>query len=140
MPNYNRVILVGHLTRDPETQSMTSGTTLAKFGIACNHTFTKADGSKGEEVFFGDVEAWGKSAENIVRFFVKGKPILVEGRLKTESWEDKEGKKQSKTRIVCERWAFIEGKGDDAPRPNMDSGTKKRGGVATFTDDESIPF
>ncbi|MBX3380937.1 MAG: single-stranded DNA-binding protein [Phycisphaeraceae bacterium] len=140
MPNFNKTILVGHLTRDVEVRAVGSGS-VTKFGIATNRNYTTASGEKREEVFFGDCEAWGKTGEAIAKFFSKGRPILVEGRLKTESWDDESGKKKSATRIVVDSFAFVDSKPDgDTPRPNMDSGSKRKGGAASFPDDDSIPF
>jgi len=137
---FNKVILVGNLTRDPELKAVSSGSSVCKFGIAVNYGYTKKDGSKAEEVYFGDCECWGKTGEVIAKYFTKGKPILVEGRLRTEAWDDKEGKKQSRTRILCERFEFVGGKqDDDAPRPNMTPTPGKNGGAAPL-DDDDIPF
>lgn len=138
---FNKVILIGNLTRDPELKEVSSGSSVCKFGIAVNYGYTKKDGSKAEEVYFGDCECWGKAGEVIAKYFTKGKPILVEGRLRTEAWDDKEtGKKQSRTRILCERFEFVGGKhDDDAPRPNMTPTPGKNGGVAP-ADDLEIPF
>jgi len=142
MPNYNKIILVGHLTRDVEIRSVGSGA-VSKFGIATNRNYTTAGGEKREEVFFGDCEAWGKTGEAIAKFFGKGRPILVEGRLKTESWDDeKSGAKKSATRIVVDSFAFVDSKKDDGesqPRPNMNVTPGKNGGAAPMGDDD-LPF
>lgn len=140
MASFNRVILAGNLTRDPELRSVgATGTQVCAFGIAVNRKFTTASGEKREEVYFGEVEAWGKTGETIAKFFAKGKPILIEGRLKTDSWDDAEtGKKNSKTRIVCESFAFIDGPRGDEPVPVQ----ARTGGKAKAApiEDDSIPF
>lgn len=139
MPNYNKVILVGHLTRDVEIRTVGNGA-VSKFGIATNRNYTTSSGDKREEVFFGDCEAWGKTGEAIAKFFGKGRPILVEGRLKTEQWEDDKGGKKSATRVVVDSFAFVDSKkDDDAPRPNMTPTPGKNGGAAS-TDDPDFPF
>lgn len=142
MPNYNRVILMGHLTRDVEVRAVGSGS-VAKFGIATNRSYNTASGAKREEVFFGDCEAWGKTGEAIARFFTKGRPIHIDGRLKTESWDDeKSGAKKSATRIVVDSFVFVDSKKDDGesqPRPNMNVTPGKNGGVAPMGDDD-LPF
>jgi len=101
---YNRVILVGNLTRDPELRYIQTGTPVASFGIATNRKFGET-----QETFFGDVTAWGKLAETCDKYIKKGSKILLEGRLKTENWEY-EGRKQSKTRIVAEQIRFLDSK------------------------------
>ena len=107
---FNKVILVGNLTRDPELRYTPSGTAVTNFGIATNRRW----GEDKEEVFFGEVNAWGKLAEICEQYLKKGSQCLVEGRLKTEQWEY-EGKKMSKTRIVADNIRFLGGgKGSDS--------------------------
>lgn len=101
---YNRVILVGNLTRDPETRFTQNGTAVANFGIATNRKY----GDK-EETFFGEVTAWGKLAETCGQYISKGSKVLIDGRLSTETWE-KDGKSHSKTRIVAENVRFMDSK------------------------------
>lgn len=113
MSNFNRVYLMGNLTRDVELKSTNNGGSVARLGLAINRTWTGADGEKREEVLFVDCEAWGKQAETLAKYMAKGKPIFIEGRLKLDQWEDKEGQKQSKLRVVVEGFQFIGGKGDD---------------------------
>src|SRR6202030_404574 len=97
MASFNKVILMGNLTRDPEVRYTPKGTAVAKIGLAVNHRWTNEAGEKKEEVTFVDVEAWGRQAETIGQYMTKGKPILIEGRLKLDSWDDKEsGQKRSK--------------------------------------------
>jgi single-strand DNA-binding protein len=101
----NAVHLAGHITRDPESRTAGSSTVSA-FSVALNRTFKKADGSKGEEVSYVDVEAWGKTAELVLKFLKAGSPVLVEGRLKQDTWEA-EGKKRSKLFVVADRVHFL---------------------------------
>jgi single-strand DNA-binding protein len=105
-------MLMGNLTRDPEIKYTPKGTAIANFGIAVNRTFTTADGGeKREEVTFIDLEAFGRTAEIIGEYFKKGRPIYVEGRLKLDSWDDKQtGKKMSKLRVVVESFEFLGGR------------------------------
>jgi len=112
MPNFNRIIMAGHLTRDPELKELDGGKHLTNFGLACNRTWTDSQGNKQEEVCFVDCTAFGKTAEIIMRYCQKGKPILVEGRLKFEQWQDDAGNKKSKHRIVVERMQFLGSKSD----------------------------
>lgn len=109
MPNLNKVLLMGNLTRDPEIKYTPKGTAIANFGIAVNRVFTSGEGNeKKEEVTFIDIEAWGRTAEVIGEYFKKGKPIFIEGRLKLDQWDDKQtGKKMSKLRVVADSFEFL---------------------------------
>jgi single-strand DNA-binding protein len=109
MPNLNKVLLMGNLTRDPEIKYTPKGTAIANFGIAVNRVFTSGEGGeKREEVTFIDIEAWGRTAEVIGEYFKKGKPIFIEGRLKLDQWDDKQtGKKMSKLRVVADSFEFL---------------------------------
>ncbi len=111
MANLNRVLLIGRLTRDPETRSTQSGASVVSFGIAVNRTYTKRDsGERVEETCFVDVEAWGRTGETIARYMKKGRQIFVEGRLKFDSWE-RDGQRRSKLSVVCENFQFIDSQG-----------------------------
>src|ERR1700684_3707059 len=112
MANYNKVILIGNLTRDPELRYTPKGSAVAKIGLAVNRTWKNEAGESKEEVTFIDVEAWGRQAEVIAQYMRKGRPLLVEGRLKLDSWEDKTThQKQSKLKVVLETFCFIDSKG-----------------------------
>jgi len=117
MASFNRVILMGNLTRDPELRYTPKGTAVARITLAVNRTYTGEDGQKKEEVSFVDVDAWGRQAEVISQYMKKGRPLLVEGRLKQDTWEDKNTKqKQSKLKVVLETFAFVDSnRGDSAP-------------------------
>lgn len=112
MGNLNKVFLMGNLTRDPEMNHTPGGNTVTKFGIATNRRYT-SNGEKREETTFIDIESWGKQAELIDQYFSKGSPILVEGRLKFDSWESKEGEKRSKLLVVLENFQFVGGGSED---------------------------
>src|SRR2546423_2527699 len=124
MANFNKVILAGNLTRDPELRYAPKGTAIAKLGLAINRIWKTETGETREEVTFVDLESFGKQAELIGQYFKKGKPILVEGRLKLDTWDDKQtNQKVSKLRVVMEGFQFIdsnrgaEGTAAAAPRP-----------------------
>ncbi len=120
MASFNKVILAGNLTRDPELRYTPKGTAVAKIGLAVNRTWTGEDGVKKEEVNFIDVEAWGRQGEVIAQYMKKGRPLLVEGRLKLDSWEDKTTKqKVSKLKVVLESFSFIDSKGGDSGAPEV---------------------
>jgi single-strand DNA-binding protein len=110
MASFNKVIIAGNLTRDPELRYTPKGMAVAKIGLAVNRTYTSSEGGeKKEEVTFIDVEAWGRQAEVIGQYMKKGRPLLVEGRLKLDTWEDKNTKqKQSKLKVVLESFSFID--------------------------------
>lgn len=134
MANFNKVILAGNLTRDPELRYTPKGTAIAKIGLAINRTWTSETGEKKEEATFVDVDAFGKTAEIIGQYLKKGRPILVEGRLRLDQWDDKQtGQKRTKLGVVMESFQFMdsgnrgaEGEGAPAapraPRPAAASG------------------
>lgn len=137
----NRVFLMGNLTRDPELRVTASNNTVAKFGLAVNRVwFDKAANEKREEVTFVDCEAWGKTAENIGKFFGKGKPILVEGRLKLDQWEDKQGGKRSRLMVVVESFEFVGGPKDGDAKPASTRREKPVYGGHEPVDEADIPF
>ncbi len=108
MANYNRIIIIGNLTRDPEYKQQPSGQGLCKLGIASNRQFkNKATGTLTQEVCFIDISVWGPQAESCKQFLQKGRPVLVEGRLKFDSWKDTEGNTRTKHSIVAERVVFL---------------------------------
>jgi single-strand DNA-binding protein len=112
MASFNKVIIAGNLTRDPELRYTPKGTAVARIGLAVNRTYTTDTGEKKEEVTFIDVDVWSRQAEVISQYFRKGSSILVEGRLKLDSWEDKTTKqKQSKLKVVLESFSFLDSKG-----------------------------
>ncbi len=124
MASFNKVILAGNLTRDPELRYTPKGTAIARIGLAINRTWKSETGESKEEVTFVDVDAFGRQAEVIAQYLKKGRPLLMEGRLKLDQWEDKNThQKQSKLKVVLESFSFIDSRGGDnsgggdAPRP-----------------------
>lgn len=108
MASYNKVILMGNLTRDPELKYLPSGTAMAKFGIAVNRVWTdRQSGEKKEEVCFVDITAWGRQAETCNEYLQRGRPVFIEGRLNFNSWETEDGQKRSKLDVVAERIQFL---------------------------------
>ena len=123
MASFNKVILVGNLTRDPELRYTPKGTAIAKFGLAVNRVWTSESGEKKEEVTFIDIDVFGRTAENVAQYMRKGSPMLVEGRLRLDQWDDKQtGQKRSKLGVVGEIIQFLgspragEGGAPAAPR------------------------
>lgn len=106
--NINTVMLGGNLTRDPETKSIgSSGKTVASFGIAINRKYKASDGEQKEETTFVDIEAWGRTAELAAQYLAKGSSVFIEGKLKLETWDDKDGNKRSKMKVVAESIQFV---------------------------------
>ena len=137
--NYNKTILAGNLTRDPEVKFTPNGKAICSFGIAVNRKWKGADEQEKEEVFFGDCQSFGKTAEVIGQYFKKGNPIFVEGRLKTDQWDDK----RSATRIIVDAFQFVEGKKGDphaAIKNAVESVGKDKPAAKPSDDDDSPPF
>ena len=107
MSSYNRVILMGNLTRDPDTRYLQSGTAVTDMGLAVNETYAGQDGQKVEKTVFVDVVVWAKQAEACAQYLGKGSPVLVEGRLQLDQWETKDGEKRSKLRVRADRVQFL---------------------------------
>jgi single-strand DNA-binding protein len=128
MANYNRVLLMGNLTRDPQLKYLPSQMAVVEFGMAINRKFRTANGEDREEVCFVDCSSFGKQAEVINQYFTKGKPIFIEGRLKYDQWEDKNGGgKRSRLVVVVDRFEFIGGRdqqggGGGAPQGGYEQG------------------
>ena len=129
MPNLNRVMLMGNLTRDPQLSYLPNQTAVVEIGLAINRTWTGQDGQKKEEVCFVDCSAFGKTADTLAKYLKKGRPVFIEGRLKYDQWEAQDGSKRSKLRVVIDTFQFIDsggqrtaapvgdGEGDVAPAP-----------------------
>lgn len=149
MASFNKVILMGNLTRDPETRVTPSGMTICKFGIAVNRRFTTKEGEQRDEVTYIDVDAFGRQAETIDKYLAKGDPIHIEGRLKLDQWETKEGDKRSKLGVVLEGFQFIGGReggqggtqGDKEPPAGREQPQREVYNAATDDiDDGDVPF
>lgn len=108
---FNKVILMGNLTRDPETRQTPNGQSVTNFSLAVNRTWKGQDGSTQEQVSFIDCVAWGRQGEVIAQYMQKGRPILVEGRLDQRSWEQ-DGQKRSKIEVVVDNFNFVGGGND----------------------------
>lgn len=107
MSAFNKVILMGNLTRDPDLRVTPKGLSVCQFSLAVNSTYKDREGNPKEEVTFVDVDSFGKQADVIAKHMAKGRPLLVEGRLKQDTWEDKEGGKRSKLKVVLESFQFV---------------------------------
>jgi single-strand DNA-binding protein len=132
MASFNRVILVGNLTRDPELRYIPSGMAVTDVGLAVNDRRKNAQGEWVEDTTFVDVTLWGRTAEVASEYLGKGSPLLIEGRLKLDTWE-KDGKKQSKLRVVGERMQMLGAKGQGG------SGGPNKGGAVRGGRDAGPP-
>ena len=160
MANFNKVYLIGNLTRDPELRVTPKGTAICQFGIAVNRQFKDESGAMRDDTTFVDIEAWGKQGETISKYLTKGRPLFVEGRLKFDQWEDKtSGQKRSKLKVVLENFQFLgtgqregapggaPGGGEfdqSAPSPERHAPPPRAAGpakpAATENLDEDVPF
>ena len=143
MAGYNKVILMGNLTRDPALKTLPSQTVVCDFSLAVNRRWRNAEGQAQEEVLFIDCCAFGKQGETFATYLRKGRPVHVEGRLKLDRWEDNEGRRHSKIRVIVEQFRFVgsaqaqaNAPGGAGPRPVTDPDSrniemrppKRRGG------------
>lgn len=137
-------MLYGNLTRDPEVRALPSGQQVTNFSVATNRTYKDKDGAKKEQVEYHNVVAFGKQAELIGQYFTKGRPIFVEGRIQTRSWE-KDGAKQYRTEVVVEQFQFgSDGGASGSPRRETPKGDVANSELESMFDEEinpeDIPF
>jgi single-strand DNA-binding protein len=152
---YNKVILVGNLTRDVELRYTPNGTAIAKFGLATNRTYKDTvTGENKQEVMFIDITVFGRSAEIANQYLGKGRRVLVEGRLVLDQWVDAQGQKRSKHSIVAEKLQFMDSKAESnsgynsyaggaeaAPKPKPQPQTQQNEQIPSIDiDDDEIPF
>lgn len=144
--SFNKVMLMGNLTRDIELRHLpSSNQAVANLGLAVNRRFRTQEGEQREEVTFVDCEAWGKTAETMSTYLKKGRPVFIEGRLKLDTWE-KEGQKHSKLKVVVESFQFIDSKdgggGGDGPSRSSSSGGRSSAQPGNYepVPEQDIPF
>jgi len=137
MANYNKILLMGNLTRDPQLSYLPSQTAVVEFGLAINRKWTGKDGSSKESTCFIDCRSFGGQAETINKYLTKGRPVFVEGRLDYDTWTAQDGTKRSKHRVTVERFQFIGG-----PGGNSASSTSQRPAESESANraDDDIPF
>lgn len=131
MASFNKVILIGNLTRDPEVKTLPKGTAVCNISMAVNRRWKNEAGDDKEDVYFADCKAFGKQADTIGQWVKKGHPLMIEGRLTREEWDDKKtGEKKSATRIMIESFQFLKGRDEGAapaakpaaaPKPDLDA-------------------
>jgi single-strand DNA-binding protein len=143
---FNKVILLGNLTADPETRTTPSGQSVTSFSIAVNRTWNDSQGNRQESTSFINCTAWGARGETIAKYLGRGRQVLVSGRLEQRSWEDKEtGKKRSAIDVIVEEFSFVNdgrggsSEGDSSPRStSAKSASKKDVVIDDIPDDEPI--
>ena len=147
MSNFNKVYLMGNLTRDPELRYTPKGQATAKLALAVNRKWRTESGEEREEVTFVDIDAWGKQAEAISQYCKKGRPLFVEGRLKLYQWDDKTtGQKRSALKVVLEGFQFIGGRPAEtdgqaaAPRPATWQAPKQAAPATGEPEEDDVPF
>jgi single-strand DNA-binding protein len=128
MAGYNRIIIVGNLTRDPEYKQLSSGQAVCRLGLATNRQFrNRQSGDISQEVCFVDIDVWGAQAESCNQYLQKGRQVLIEGRLKLDTWQDAEGHNRSKHSITAERVVFLSsGNGSEAIENDSNEYTPKK--------------
>jgi len=140
----NKVILVGNLGRDPEMRSLPSGQPVANFSVATSRRYKDRDGNRKDETEWHNVVCFGKQAEIAGQYLTKGKMVFIEGRIQTRSWEDKEGKKQYRTEIICENFQMLGSRGDGSGGGRaggaVPTGESGGGDHAPDFGDDDIPF
>jgi single-strand DNA-binding protein len=164
MANFNKVLLMGNLTRDPQLRYTPNQQAVCDIGLAINRKWKAADGTMKEDVCFVDCTAWGRTAETIQKYMTKGQPLFVEGRLNYRSWDGPDGKKRSKLDVVIERFQFLggpkggaggggaggAGRAAPAPAPSPDTKRQETSGAeeqkppdydfSQDVEDDTIPF
>ena len=144
MASFNKVMLIGNLTRDPQLSYLPSQTAVVDFGLAVDRKYTGKDGEKKESVCFVDCRAFGKQAETINKYLSKGRPVFVEGRLDFDSWTGQDGTKKSKHRVTVENFQFL---GSGQSGSSNQSGASNQSEASGYTDEpvsnesnDDIPF
>ncbi len=145
MANFNKVFLIGNLTRDVELRSTQSGTMIAKFGLAVNRRWRSQDGSQQESTCFVDLTAFGRQAETLSKYVRRGSPLFVEGRLEYSTWQGPDGSKRSKLSVIVENFQFLGGRESprSEPAPPAENGPAAEpggGGYGSWDEAGEIPF
>ena len=155
MASFNKVILMGNLTRDPEVRYTPKGSAVTDIGLAVNRVYSTDNGEKREETTFVDVTLWGRTAEIAGEYLKKGRPVLIEGRLQLDSWDDKQsGQKRSKLKVIGESMQLLGsrqggggGEGEEGMGGGGDRGSSRARTspppprpAASEPDDDEIPF
>jgi single-strand DNA-binding protein len=139
--NFNKVFLLGNLTRDPELRHTAQGTAVATFSLAVNRVYKSNDGATKKDTNYFTIVVWGRTGENCAKYLSKGRSVFVEGRLQNRSYETQEGQKRTITEVVADNVQFLSGSGD---RSNAMDDSGDPGFAADFgsmdDNDDAIPF
>lgn len=132
MASFNRIIIAGNLTRDPEYKQLPSGQGVCRLGLASNRQFkNRQTGTAIQEVCYVDVDVWGPQADSCNKFLQKGRPVLIEGRLKLDTWQDAQGQTRSKHSIVADRVVFLGAGGGEAGEAQEEPGASNYAAAPT---------
>ena len=140
MSNFNKILLMGNLTRDPQLSYLPSQTAVVEFGLAVNRKWTSREGEKKEDTCFVDCRAFGRTAENLNKYMSKGRPLFVEGRLTFDSWTAQDGTKRSKHRVTVENFQFIGGASGQGARQTDQKNAEAAGQAEQNVNSDDIPF
>ena len=149
MASFNKVLLLGNLTRDPEVRYTPKGSAVTDLAIAVNRQYTLENGEKREEVTYVDVTFWGRTAEVAAEYLRKGRPVFIEGRLQLDTWDDKQsGQKRSKLKVIGEMMQMLGGRPSSAGDPEEGAGSARsarssavpKGKSESVEPDDEIPF
>ena len=145
MANFNKIFLMGNLTRDPQLSYLPSQTAVVEFGLAVNRRWKSKEGEDREETCFVDCRAFGRTAENINKYLSKGRPLFIEGRLTFDSWTAQDGSKRSKHRVTVDTFQFLgspsgEGNRSGAGRSVDKTGQGEPQGEPNMDNADDIPF
>jgi single-strand DNA-binding protein len=140
MADYNKVLLMGRLTRDIELRYTSGNQPVANIGLAVNRRWRSKEGEDREETTFVDCEAWGRTAEVMSQYLSKGRPVFIEGRLKLDQWQDKDGSNRSKLRVVVDNFQFIDSRGEGGDVPASAGASSRGGDEHQPIDEDDIPF
>ena len=130
----NTVLLGGHLTRDPQVRFLANEQAVANFALAINRRFKGSDGQMKDEVTFVDIECWGRTADLVGQYLTKGRACFIQGRLKLDQWQDKEGKARQRLKVIADSVQFLDSKGRDA-----DASSASASASAVTAPDGAVP-
>ena len=145
----NRVFLMGNLTRDVQLKHTANNTAIANFGIAVNRRYRNSNGENQEETTFVDCEAWARTAETMAKYLTKGRPVFVEGRLRLNEWQDRDGNKRSKLLVVVDTFTFVDSRQGGGSQGSSQGGSQdgshqqepaNTGGYGSGPSNDDIPF
>lgn len=136
----NKVFLMGNLTRDVQVKHTANNTAVANLGLAVNRRYRNAGGEMQEETTFVDCEAWGRTAETMGKYLAKGRPVFIEGRLRLNEWEDRDGNRRSKLLVVVDTFTFVDSRSGGGGGGSQSSSNYSQAAPSSGPSDDDIPF